>query len=400
MSNLARRAAVSPQSVDRDYRTSAFGALRVAPPYTLADIENQYDINTQIWGTDTVGSATVAHEALTSSIGLSTTAADGDFAILQSHDHYRYQAGKGLRFVQTLFMSALPGANQHARWGLFDDDDGLFWRLNNGTLSFVVRSSVSGSVVETAHDLTTSINRAGMPYALDFTKGNIFEARFQWLGVGSVYLFINGINVHTIRHANTIAGPYMRTAQLPLRYELENDGAGAVNTLHAICATVEAEGGDAPPEIGFATEAILVAGTTEVPQISLRPAATINSIDNHTLLYPTFFAPQCTFDGVFRVYLNISTLTGAAFAAYSANSGAEIDVAATAFTLGTGILLGGAYVNAGATAYFVLDQIFNTGGRGLHRRFPSGQDTLTITVQKLSAATATFRTTLGWREVR
>jgi hypothetical protein len=69
----------------------------------------------------------------------------------------------------------------------------------------------------------------------------------EWLGVGSVRagVVIDGAisYVHQFNHANVLAGVYMTTPNLPIRYEIENDGTGAAATLECICSSVMSEGG-------------------------------------------------------------------------------------------------------------------------------------------------------------
>jgi len=135
---------------------------------------------------------------------------------------------------------------------LYDDDNGVFFQNDGGTLKVVVRSSTSGSAVDTKiaqsdwnGDTLDGTGSSGV--TLDPDKTQIFWMDFEWLGTGTVRFgfFIDGqaIICHKVNNANTLSDVYMSTPNLPLRYELDNDGTGGASTLKQICSTVISEGG-------------------------------------------------------------------------------------------------------------------------------------------------------------
>jgi len=82
---------------------------------------------------------------------------------------------------------------------------------------------------------------------LDVSKAQILIIDMEWLGTGRVRIgfVINGeIHfVHEFQTANVLSVVYMSTPNLPLRYEIENTGAGGATTLEHLCSTVISEGG-------------------------------------------------------------------------------------------------------------------------------------------------------------
>jgi hypothetical protein len=48
---------------------------------------------------------------------------------------------------------------------------------------------------------------------------------------------------HEFNHANSVTNVYMSTPNLPVRYEIENDGNGGAAVLSHICSSVMSEGG-------------------------------------------------------------------------------------------------------------------------------------------------------------
>lgn len=115
-----------------------------------------------------------------------------------------------------------------------------------------MRSSTSGSpddtVIERSDwngDKLDGTGESGV--TLDLTQSQIFGIDFEWLGVGTIryFVFIDGepILLHSQHNANSNDEVYMSTPNLPVRYSIENKGAGAAASLQHICSTVISEGG-------------------------------------------------------------------------------------------------------------------------------------------------------------
>jgi hypothetical protein len=82
---------------------------------------------------------------------------------------------------------------------------------------------------------------------LDFTKTQIGVIDFEWLGVGRVRMgfVVDGLvyYCHEFDNANSLTTVYMSTPNLPVRYEIQNDGTGAADDFCHICTSVISEGG-------------------------------------------------------------------------------------------------------------------------------------------------------------
>jgi len=139
------------------------------------------------------------------------------------------------------------------RVGYYGADNGFYLEQAGSSVSFVKRSVVTGSLVNTSvlqtnwnGDKLDGSGPSGL--TLDLTKAQILWMDLEWLGVGSVRMgfVINGqfILCHTFNHANIIASTYITTASLPLRYEIFNTaGTSGTSTLKQVCSTVISEGG-------------------------------------------------------------------------------------------------------------------------------------------------------------
>jgi hypothetical protein len=324
----------------------AFGRLRTSSPYTLFDSQNRYAIDNQFdTSTATGGSTTyLPNEA---SVRMDVTTSSGSEVVRQSYRCMPYQPGKGLLVLETFVMNtAKTGLRQ--RVGYFGTQNGVFIQQSDSTVSFVLRSYISGAVSD-ARIVTQDnwngdkLNGAGdSGYTLDLTKAQILWMDFEWLGVGSVRcgFIINGeyIVCHTFENANDITSVYMTTAILPIRYEITNTAETAsASSLKQICSSVVSEGGYEQTSIEHparrATTRTSIS-TTFVPLVSIRLASTAL---NAVVLLAKFNVMPTSSGDDFEVVLvkNATGLTSASWAAVAGDANVEMDTSATAMTLGT-----------------------------------------------------------------
>jgi hypothetical protein len=229
----------------------AFGRLRVSEPFTLFDSSHRFDDN-ELWSTSTATGGTATFNAAQGLIDLDVTAASGSEVIRETTKIFSYQPGKSLLVLNTFVMSAAKtGLRQ--RVGYYGAANGYYLEQNNSTVSFVERSSVSGSLVNTPVNQASwnvdPMNGSGPSgITLDLTKAQILFMDLEWLGVGTVRIgFVIDGNFHVchkFQHANIITSTYITTASLPLRYEITNTAAtSGASELKQICSTVLSEGG-------------------------------------------------------------------------------------------------------------------------------------------------------------
>jgi hypothetical protein len=176
------------------------------------------------------------------------------------------------------------------------------------------------------------------------------------------------------------------------RYVYDGTEAGA--KAIAICETVKSEGGVALADLpGFPftvynlpTAPVAVTSTTDYkPILSIRPAATFNSLANGAVYIPQLFELS-TDNPVFYKIVYRPTLTGASWAAVDAipYTGLELDVAATA-------LSGGYEIKAGALTSGRNSQVTLGGILGrviLALGYSGTSDILTIAAVKTTSTNA------------
>jgi hypothetical protein len=231
----------------------AFGRLRTSSPMTLFDSSHRYRDN-NLWSTLSANNGSVSFNALQGLMELNVTNTSGASAIRETTKVFSYQPGKSLLVMNT-FVMAPSTDNLRQRVGYFGQDNGIYFQLDGGVMSFVERTLVNGSpstetIVPVSAWNGDKLNGTGPSgFTLDITKAQILWADIEWLGVGTVRIgfVIDGkfIVCHSFHHANRIASTYITTASLPLRYEIVNKGTttGGTKTLKQVCSTVISEGG-------------------------------------------------------------------------------------------------------------------------------------------------------------
>lgn len=233
--------------------SDAFYRERVSNPVTLFDSKQIFDKAPLFFDDQEVsGSGTLSsHSTNRASTTLFVANTTAGRRVRQTFQRFNYQPGKSQLIILTGVMgTASTGITKGI--GYYDDENGLFFRNNEGTLQVVKRSYVSGSAVDTAIDqsdwnIDTMDGNGPSGINIDLDKTNIFFIDFEWLGVGRVRFgfFVDGVPFycHEILNANVQTAVYMSTPNLPVRYEIENDGTGAADTLEHICCSVQSEGG-------------------------------------------------------------------------------------------------------------------------------------------------------------
>lgn len=228
----------------------AFGRHRVSDPLTLWDSKLLGDARPLFWDDAEVSGADTdsTYTANTSSVKLSVAADTAGKRVRQTKQRFNYQPGKS----QLIYVTGTLGAPEDGitrRLGYFDDKNGLFFELDGQDLSIVKRSYTTGQAVDTRIGIEdwNMAKKTGSDELIDVSKSQIFFFDLEWLGVGTVRAGIvrNGkvVEFHRFHHANISAGVYMTTPNLPIRYEIENDGTGAAAEIECICSTVISEGG-------------------------------------------------------------------------------------------------------------------------------------------------------------
>lgn len=227
----------------------SFGMLKVSRSFPSAYYTHENLLNDSQYVALNNGS--VVHDHQTSQIHLNIDTTANSIAGITTNRYHKYYPGFASLVIMSCNVSSAGQANNVKRWGYYDDNDGLFFELNGTTLYVVIRSSTSGSPVDTkiaraswngdhvdgSEQLT---NLSGVE--LDLSKANIYWIDFQWLGSGRVQFGMwnpsgGRITFHTFENQNKNVVPYMRTASLPFKVENFNTGVTSSPSQFSIICT-------------------------------------------------------------------------------------------------------------------------------------------------------------------
>lgn len=402
----------------------AFARWRVSNPETIFDSKNIFNdpdradnLENQILfydnqETDGGGTAT-AYNANESSQSLSVSASTAGVRVRQTKMRFNYQPGKSQLILMTFNLNG-ANAGIAKRVGIFDEANGLFLEANGESVQLVRRTNTSGAVVDNvvgqnSWNLDTMNGNGESGIDLDWEKTQILLIDYEWLGVGRVRcgFVIDGIPVycHQFLNTNILDLVYMRTPNLPLRCEIENDGTGGADSIDQICSSVMSEGG--AQDLG-----IIRYASTNGTHVDCNTENTIYAILGIRLKSEYIGASIKILNAALQLQtgshkiewiLKLNPSVAGAFAYVDeTNSAVEIARGATANTVTGGIDITGGFIESGG------QQAGNTGSgsRGIDNAILLGSlidgtvDTIVLCARPIGGTTnADVEGSLNWREL-
>lgn len=342
-------------AIDPDTPASdAFGRLRVSDPQNVFDNKSIYDKNPLFWSEYQSGGAPVpAWQANKTQVDITVTGAS-QRSLRQTKEYFTYQPGKSLFIKMTGYMSpSTRGLTQ--RIGYFDDQNGIWFQMDENGMSICKRSYTSGVAVDTIvyhDDWHVPGGHTRDVDAADFTYNQVFWIDAQWLGVGRVRCGVTSnagvpIVLHQFEHANETRGVYMTSANLPVRYEAITDAnyTAGTSTLTQICTAVESEGGYHMEGITFSkgrTSVVTAASGTRTYLMSLR----LKSARNRATAHPVFLDMVSGLRIVYWELIMNPTIVFSTPASYESASFSLTEGAIEADTTGLSTNVTGGYVVA------------------------------------------------------
>lgn len=270
----------------QDSMVDAFNKLRVSNPFTLIDVKipGVTGPNNVVNNDLTLTYSSTGTFSHTPNFGFVTLSGTGvGKQINQTRKYNTYQPGKSTLILMTGIIR--PNAtsspeNYIGRFGYFDQNNGLFFGSDGaGNVSVNVRNGGSdNSIPQSSWNVDKLDGSGNSGFTLDFTSTQLFAIDFEWLGIGRIrfgfYIYGKIYYCHQVDNVNVLLAPYMRTANLPIRFELEGtSGALGSATIRQICATSMSEGGYNPIgyPFSFGTGAITlpIAPSQYIPLIAL-----------------------------------------------------------------------------------------------------------------------------------
>lgn len=284
-----------------DAAADAIGRTRVSETWTLGDYSHVYGQEQEmLTKTNGVASETElrTNEA---SIRLTCGSESDAYVIYQSRMYHHYMPGKS-QLIFTSFAFGPPRTNTEQRVGLYGNSDGAYFMQNgNGDYYFVIRSSVSGSVVDTPIAQTTwnkdrCDGTGDSGFDINPQLSQLFYMDYQWLGTGRIRLgfVLNGLIViaHEVYNSNQtgVSTVYWNNPSLPIRCEIRNVGATTGTAyMDKMCATVMSEGGYKETGVDFAAATDAVAVDKTAPNniqgvMAIRLKNTYKTLPNRSIV--------------------------------------------------------------------------------------------------------------------
>lgn len=378
----------------------AFARQRVSNPRTVFDSKQISDNLPEFWDDSQVsGSGTTStHFPNRASSIMSVANLTAGRRIRQTFRRFNYQPGKSQLCILTFVMgTTISGVTR--RCGLYDDNNGIFLQQTGAGIAVGVRSFVTGTAVnnialQSAWNIDKLDGTGASGITLNPTQSQIFFFDFEWLGVGSVRcgFFIGGVPYycHRFDNANLNNSVYMSTPNLPLRYEIENDGTGSAASFEQICSTVISEGGAQNTGLirGLNRGTSFVTGNNSsiYPLIALRLKAGYLG----SSVKPVDFSLVCTSSAAYAWYLLLNPTVSTALS-FTGITNSSIEAALT--TTNTTTLTGGTILRSGVGSQGnqggvsqseIVDDFF------LGSNIAGNRDVLVLAVRRLTGTTETF----------
>jgi hypothetical protein len=383
----------------------AFSRFRVSNPTSVFDCTFLHDKNPLLFSELLTNSATINYDSDKKSVVLSSSNTSSSKATFQSRQYLKYHPGKSQLILITGSFNRSVN-NNRKRIGQFDNDNGYFFELSSSILKVVIRSKISGSVVDTATQQSSwnldKLDGTGSSgYTIDTSKQQIFIIDYQWLGSGKIRygFFINSkiVYCHEAYHANTLSTPYSQTADLPIRIECETLATNASSSMWLTCCSVTSEGNWGP--LGILRTANRTGGfnfslgNSTRPVISLRKkSANVNTPVN--IMDFGIFASSSD-DFLVRVFIN-PTLTSPSWTDLPGIC--QIDTSATAISDGTEVYSYYLRGSSGGASTFMPDIFLKANNLTLGSDLNGNSDIITIAAYNLTL-TATAYGVINYKEL-
>lgn len=393
----------------------AFGKLQTSEQTSLGDYTFAYDLDEVKWNNILTGAGSIGHNSTAQCMVMSVGTGSTDTSKRITHNYHHYHLGTSqLASIVVQFGDSGKTGNKRT-FGYGDDDNGIFFCLNEQEFGILERSSSSGTLVENfipksqwnSDRLDGSkgvFNQSGI--ALDLTKINSYWIDIQWMGgSGRVRfgVFVDGKRIicHQQNHSNRLILPFVPTASLPLFIENRNTTTTSSSSeLRMWAATVRCEGKYDPTYRHFSAvmPPITLNSTNWTYLFGFRPAQTYKGKVNRISGYgqeSSIYSTSLPFR--LAVFKN-PIITGANWSSMNPESAIEGDMSASSFSGGT--IIRSAVLSPGSSQRLDMASVFNLRGEVL-RLHQDGvtQNSYVFAGQLLAAGTTDIYFTPFWKEI-
>jgi hypothetical protein len=354
-----------------------FGNLKTTTTTIMKPFVFYYERNVGDFVDDISLGGSITEDTANSQIVLGTTTASGSRSVMTTYNYIPYIPQKSNTVV--LSVSCGDGGKEGVvrRWGLFDDDDGIYFEQRLGGLSVNIKSSITGlvtSVPQNEFNGDRLLSDTFDTFELETEKYNLYWISYQWQGVGIVKFGLfspsgDRLTMHTFQNPNKNVVPYMKTGTLPVRLEQYNEIlTGSSSEMKTSCIVALRDDSEIQmigPIKRYTTPSYITISDTPTPLISLRVSELVNGQKNKAIIVPYEFEYIVENNPVILSFVVNGTLVDADFTTYTPFS--EIDISATGIT--GGLTIGANILNVGYSHEVPaqnLDFAVNNNGNQTH----------------------------------
>jgi hypothetical protein len=166
--------------------------FKISPYQTVFFNTFQYGKETDVWDERVVGVGTATFNVNASNVVMEVGSTAGSKIVRQTKNVMRYIPGRGATLAFAIRLDT-PQVGIRRRFGLFDENNGVYFEDDGGTYSYVLRSSVTGIVSETRvyRDDWSGEKFDGNGYTgvtADPTKQQMISINYESSNLGAVML--------------------------------------------------------------------------------------------------------------------------------------------------------------------------------------------------------------------
>jgi hypothetical protein len=383
----------------------SFGRLRVSNENIIFDSKQLYDSQPLFWDDQNVsGSGTNSvHSILKAATTISVADTTPGRRVRQTFQAFNYQPGiSQLIFMTASKIKSVSGIIKEMGFAWHGNNDGILLRHKDDVAYFVIRSGVSGSLVEndvpqSSWNIDKMDGSGPSGITIDFTKDQILVIDLQYLGVGRVRIGfdIGGVAYycHYFNHANIIDTVYMSNPNLRLLYAIENDGSGPADEFDTICTSFISEGGQSDKGITRSqSQDAVIAGTADELYAALGIRLKATHLSAVAKVKKVAVTPTTVNDFLEWQLLLNPTVAGTLTFTDETNSYVQTAKGVVANTVTGGIRLDGGFASTATQVADVVDSI-----RYLGSAIDDTRDEIVLAVKPLS--NQSFRAGMTWLDV-
>ncbi len=253
------------------------GRQKTAQRHNAFNSKFRFEIEEDHWVTSKIGSGSVTYASANRNVLVATTTADGDRAILQTRRYFTVHPNQTVNLFGSMrFGAGLTNVTQ--RFGLMDNDNGVFWAYIGTTPSIGYRKNGTDATPVAQGDWNIDKMDGNGPSGetLDFTKLQKLNIEHLGGGVAPVRwgVVINGetVFVHQLNAGNIDIIPSVSAMDLPIRVEVQNEGEASDSTSLTFGACdLSVDGESIPNEKIHAIHHGPLGVSTKRPVMSIKP---------------------------------------------------------------------------------------------------------------------------------